>query len=84
MIDILFNLDEGSIVDIYSIFCDTKISHSYTIEMRPGMDHADITKPICSAIHSFLMATSMGHNGVSVGKTADECPDWSNDELPEA
>ena len=80
MIDILFNLDEGSVGDIYSIFCDSKFSHSYTIKMRLGMDHADITKPICSAIHLFLMATSMGHNGIRVGETADECPGWFNDE----
>jgi hypothetical protein len=61
-------LSEAACRRISSLFCDSKATHSYSVEGRPT--HGDL---LC--LENGFFAAAGGHNGIDAGETSID-PDW--------
>lgn len=62
---------------IKSIWCDSKATNTFSVDLKPGMDVPFITEQIGACLHGLIMNVHGGHNGIYVGENYEVASDWS-------
>jgi hypothetical protein len=70
-------MPEGMPEAIAGFWCDSKATHTYSVEMRPGFDRQEVTRPIAEWLGRWMRTKHGGHNGIFVGQHGEGAdPEW--------
>lgn len=62
-----------------SLWCDSKATHTYTVELREGCDTIGFARQVGAGLDRLFKQHARGHNGIFIGFYAVD-PDWGDAE----